>query len=252
MPVIPLNCPNCGAHLQAKSEEPILNCQYCGGSFVMKDAIVNNYIQNIVNITADTVNVVNQKDFAIEGGVLKKYQGESVDVVIPENVYEIGQGAFERLHIKNVVIPNSVKAIRSGAFWECIFLESVTIPDGVTDIGYGAFKRCTSLKSVTIPNSVSSIGAESFAECASLKAITIPDSVISIGDKAFSGCYLLTSVTLSEKVKWSGESIFLGTPYEANQRVRAWRAAGKCQHCGSEFKGVFQKKCTKCGKTKDY
>ena len=31
-----------------------------------------------------------------------------------------------------------------------------------------------------------------------------------------------------------------------------WRSAGVCQHCGSEFKGLFTKKCVRCGKPKDY
>lgn len=48
----------------------------------MKDAIVHNYIQNTINITAGTVNITGQKDFVIEAGVLKKYQGEAVDVVV--------------------------------------------------------------------------------------------------------------------------------------------------------------------------
>ena len=28
--------------------------------------------------------------------------------------------------------------------------------------------------------------------------------------------------------------------------------AGLCRHCGGEFKGLFSKKCTACGKLKDY
>ena len=31
-----------------------------------------------------------------------------------------------------------------------------------------------------------------------------------------------------------------------------WRTAGLCQHCGGELKGFFSKKCTVCGKPKDY
>ena len=30
------------------------------------------------------------------------------------------------------------------------------------------------------------------------------------------------------------------------------RAAGRCQHCGGELKGLFGKKCASCGKPKDY
>lgn len=31
-----------------------------------------------------------------------------------------------------------------------------------------------------------------------------------------------------------------------------YRSKGLCQHCGGEFKGLFTKKCIKCGKPKDY
>ena len=31
-----------------------------------------------------------------------------------------------------------------------------------------------------------------------------------------------------------------------------WRTASLCQHCGGELKGFFSKKCTVCGKPKDY
>ena len=34
-------------------------------------------------------------DFVIENGVLKKYTGKGGDVVIPEDVKEIGENAFE-------------------------------------------------------------------------------------------------------------------------------------------------------------
>lgn len=36
-----------------------------------------------------------------------------------------------------------------------------------------------------------------------------------------------------------------------NQQA-AWRNSGKCQHCGGDLKGFFSKKCTACGKPKDY
>ena len=36
------------------------------------------------------------------------------------------------------------------------------------------------------------------------------------------------------------------------QQAMMWRNAGRCQHCGGELKGLFSKKCTACGKAKDY
>ena len=36
------------------------------------------------------------------------------------------------------------------------------------------------------------------------------------------------------------------------QKAAAYRSKGLCQHCGGSFKGLFTKKCTNCGKEKDY
>lgn len=51
----------------------------------------------------------------------------------------------------------------------------VVIPDGVTGIWSGAFKNCTSLTSIVIPESVTSIGSFAFAHCTNLSGITLPD-----------------------------------------------------------------------------
>lgn len=212
----------------------------------MKDAIVHNYIQNTVNITAGTVNVVNQKDFVIEGGVLKKYQGEAVDVVIPNNVVVITE-AFKDLRIKNVTIPDSVTEIGFRAFEGCASLTSVTIPDSVTTIGLHAFHGCTSLASVIIPDSVTSIGWDAFGGCTSLTSVTISDSVTKIGSNPFSGCNSLTSITVPDSIsqeKWY--EIFEGTP------PYYWRREGKCSHCGGSFNGLLTQKCAVCNLPKDY
>ena len=67
-------------------------------------------------------------DFVIEGGVLKQYAGPGGDVVIPEDVTEIGYGAFRG----------------------CTGLTSVTIPERVKNIGDFAFSGCKRLTSIEI------------------------------------------------------------------------------------------------------
>ena len=67
-------------------------------------------------------------DFVIEGGVLKKYTGPGGDVVIPEDVVEIGYQAF----------------------FGCKGLTGVTIPERVKSIGAFAFSICKRLTSVEI------------------------------------------------------------------------------------------------------
>ena len=153
MPLIPLACPFCNGNAQIDSDKDIAKCPFCEREFVVRDAIVNNYVtnvtNNVTNINAETVNVYAEKDFVIEAGVLKKYQGENVDVVIPDNVLEIGDRAFFGMAIHSVVIPNSVTSIGESAFEGCVNLNNVMIPDSVTSFGLDAFLGCTSLTSIT-------------------------------------------------------------------------------------------------------
>ena len=101
----------------------------------------------------------------------------------------------ENTEITDLVIPNSVTAIGDGAFEYCSGLKSVTIPNNVTTIGGGAFYACCSLTSVTIGYSVTSIGYQAFAYCSGLTSVTIPNSVTSIGKYAFRDCSSLKEIT---------------------------------------------------------
>ena len=145
MPLIPLTCPCCGGNITVNSDHDAAVCSYCGKPFIVKDAIVQNYINNVLNINADTVNVYSQKDFEIESGVLKDYKGEAVDVVIPDNVKYIGEKAFEGLYIESVVIPASVKEIRAHAFKDCVDLKFVDLHRDDVLIKRNAFDGCKSL-----------------------------------------------------------------------------------------------------------
>ncbi len=45
MTVIPLECPECGVEIVTDSNDSAAICSYCGKPFIVKDAIVLNYIR---------------------------------------------------------------------------------------------------------------------------------------------------------------------------------------------------------------
>ena len=94
------------------------------------------------------------------------------NLVIPNGVERIGSGAFRGCgNLTSVTIPASVKTIGDSAFYECNGLTEVTIPEGVTEIGQYAFSSCSKLTTVAIPVSVESIGYDAFY-CSSLTDVT--------------------------------------------------------------------------------
>ena len=118
--------------------------------------------------------------------------------------------------VTELVIPDGVTSIGDGAFLDCTGLTSVTIPSSVTSIGDYAFSWCTGLTSVTIPDGVTSIGHYAFSNCTGLTSITIPSSVTSIGDDyyyvghAFYHCTSLTSIFIDDLSAWCNNSENVG------------------------------------------
>ena len=237
MPIIPLTCPNCGGNLTVDSSLEAAVCSHCKKPYIVKDAVFQNYITNITNITADTVNVYSEKDFEIKGGKLVKYNGESDHVVIPSTVKIIGEGAFADMPITDVVIPNTVLEIHSDAFEGCKFLKKASVPggaklesggiagrmfaycasletielgSGITEIPYAMFRDCRALKTITLPESVTIIGKNAFSGCTALQEITIPKNVVEIMEGAFEGCTALQKVTIAEGVTVIGANVFNG------------------------------------------
>lgn len=143
------------------------------------------------------------------------------DIVIPEDVYDLGDRTFYNCEkLKTVRLPDKLNSFRGAVFYGCTALEEIIlpmsmngamtynlfshsalrsayIPQGIERIEDWAFEYCHSLTDVYIPDSVKKICNRAFLYCDSLEYIYIPDSVEVIESSAvFAGCRALKKIRL--------------------------------------------------------
>lgn len=111
------------------------------------------------------------------------------DVVIPEGVEELIDGAFEDTSIKSVKMPDSLKVLGSDAFLHCLELNSVDFGNGITIIEDGAFCECRKLEHIELPSQIESIRSSAFQNTG-LKNIKLNNGLKEIGLSALSACGL--------------------------------------------------------------
>lgn len=112
------------------------------------------------------------EDFEIENGVLNKYTGEAIDIVIPEGVTEIATYAFLGSKVERVSFPKSLKRIDKYAFYNATHLEHIELQEGLEFIGNSAF-YLSPLKELTLPDSVTEIEEFAFTS-AKFESVNIP------------------------------------------------------------------------------
>ena len=226
-----IKCELCGSN-QLFKKEGFFQCEYCGTKYSLEEA---RKLIGKVEIEGDVS--VKEADFIIRAGVLEKYNGSDVNVVIPNNVSIIGIEAFKDCFgMESITIPNTVTRIASGgwgsfknciglskislppsmleigefAFFGCKNLSEVNIPQNVRTIGYRAFGDCSNLSNIIIPYGIKKIENQLFENCRSLKSIVIPNSVTEIGDSSFKNCSSLASIIISNSVTKIGYRAFEG------------------------------------------
>ena len=80
---------------------------------------------------------------------------------------------LEDEEVTDLIIPEGVSSIGDGAFRNYSYLTSVTISEGVTSIGKYAFNTCRKITNLSLPTSLSRICYSAFAHCSSLTSIII-------------------------------------------------------------------------------
>ncbi|KAK8839065.1 hypothetical protein M9Y10_032532 [Tritrichomonas musculus] len=133
-----------------------------------------------LNIAKDVVLIENLKNFDI-----------LIRVNIPNSVKKIKSKAFYGCHnLKFVNIPESIKneSIGKNAFENCPKLKFIRTPSELTKIQDGTFKGDESLSNVSLNDGLEIIGKKAFSGCNAIQYLKIPKSVVLIDDYAFDQC----------------------------------------------------------------
>ena len=156
--------------------------------------------------------------------------GNVDDLVIPSKlegypVTAIAANAFATRCIRSISLPDSLKTIGSGAFYESWGFTSVSIPKNVTHIGAGAFYSCDDLRNVYFNATNCSSSPRAFEDCrldlvAFAPGISrIPDSLIYDSPSVYA-FYIPKSVSAIPEYVYSGDCSTFSVYYEGSETDR--------------------------------
>ena len=225
-----LRCDVCNGSLTMQPGGELAICDYCGTKYALPR--LREKIQEIRG-TVSVAGVVKttSADFDIQAGVLLHYRGIDTEVVIPDDVREIGSQCFSGMHyLTSVTFPKGLKRIADRAFANCTGLTQITFPEGLVSIGESAFERCYGLTHITFPQKTPEFEGRfsgPFADCCNLRVVN------------------------PKKDYWGIIRGFWSVPPSPWLKSYFMRH-GKCLYCGGEFEGLFWKQCRDCGQRKNY
>ena len=146
--------------------------------------------------------------YIAENAFLSCYNLKTIE--IPESVNSVGTNAFtdtqweydqladkDEIIVNDVLckgskdsgiynIPDGVRTVASGVFYNKDGLTQINIPDSVEVIGAYAFAGCKGLKEVKLPSGIKRIEYGAFSDM-NISEIDVPKSVDYIGNEAFEG-----------------------------------------------------------------
>ncbi len=124
------------------------------------------------------------------------------EVNISDKVEEIGDYAFEGIVAEKIELPESVKRIGAGAFYNCGMIRKISANCGARVIGRDTFGGCHFVSEIILPEDCREIRKGAFTGCSVLRELILPESVEEVQKGAFDEkCYI--HITAPAKLKES-------------------------------------------------
>lgn len=110
------------------------------------------------------------------------------EVVLPDDITEIGRDAFAWSMLERINIPKSLKTFGIYSFYQCqnLAVSPLVIPEGVEMIPGNCFTDCHSLREVVLPSTIKTIDQVAFYN-AWITKVNLPEGLDSVGMGAFAG-----------------------------------------------------------------
>lgn len=202
---------------------------YAIDSLVVKGPVNEADIRAINGAVAEAyIKVVDMKEAKVKEGIIPQdafvpYNNTNLSyrepnlrrIILPEDIVEIGDNAFNRCTAEIINLPKSVIKMGVDAFCcSNVMFDRLVIPVGVAEIPKGCFSECKGIKEIILPPTLQKIGVGAFSGTG-IKKIELPSNITEISDALFKGS-LLEEITLPQSVASIGEEAF----YDSNlQRI---------------------------------
>ncbi len=147
---------------------------------------IDQATQGIVTLP-DTVEAFGQKYVITTiGGYAFRYCNDVTEVRMPATVTHIGRYGFGNMdNLEKAVLPDSLIAMETAAFYRDAKLSELKLNEGLQDIGNYSFSYAA-ISELEIPKTVTNIGRNSFAACENLdKVISRIETAYAFQDGAF-------------------------------------------------------------------
>ena len=163
-------------------------------------------------------------------GTFAKLEGMK-KIIIPPTCKKINANAFNGNDtLEEVVILSDgnkgLETIASYAFKDCVHLKTISMPNTVKELGYGVFWNCSALVNVQLSNQIEVLYSHLFANCVALREIKIPDGIKEIGGFLFQGATSLTKISLPRTLEKIDSNCF----YDATSSLEDINLSSENQH----------------------